>query len=44
MIQAADGKVHMSYTWNRKRIRHVVIDPLRLEAGAELSEAPWPSP
>jgi predicted neuraminidase len=43
MIQAADGRVHMTYTWNRKRIRHVVIDPLRLKAGPALSEAPWPS-
>lgn len=27
VIQAADGLVHVTYTWDRKRIRHVVIDP-----------------
>ncbi|MEM7698676.1 MAG: exo-alpha-sialidase [Verrucomicrobiota bacterium] len=27
MIQTSDGKVHISYTWNRKKIRHLVILP-----------------
>lgn len=26
-IQTADGKVHVTYTWDRRRIKHVVIDP-----------------
>ncbi|MGI9427559.1 MAG: sialidase family protein, partial [Bythopirellula sp.] len=26
VIQASDGLVHITYTWHRKRIRHVVID------------------
>lgn len=30
VIQARDGRVHISYTWKRKRIKHVVIDPARL--------------
>lgn len=30
MIQAADGSVHITYTWGRKRIKHVVIDPGKL--------------
>ncbi|HVA45328.1 MAG TPA: exo-alpha-sialidase [Pirellulales bacterium] len=30
VIQAADGLVHVTYTWQRKRIRHVVIDPVKL--------------
>jgi len=29
-IQSADGLVHITYTWNRQRIRHVVVDPSRL--------------
>ena len=33
MIQTKDGKVHMTYTWNRQRIRHVVIDPGKLVGG-----------
>ncbi len=27
IIQAKDGKVHITYTWNRKKIKHVVVDP-----------------
>jgi len=30
VIQARDGKVHITYTWHRKRIRHVVLDANRL--------------
>jgi len=27
MIQARDGRVHVTYTWMRRRIKHVVLDP-----------------
>ena len=27
MIQARDGAVHLTYTWRRDRIKHVVLDP-----------------
>lgn len=30
VIQTGDGLVHCTYTWNRKFIRHVVIDPAKL--------------
>lgn len=30
VIQSADGLVHITYTWNRRRIRHLVVDPARL--------------
>ncbi len=30
VIQTADGLVHVTYTWKRQRIKHVVIDPTRL--------------
>jgi len=30
VIQTRDGLVHITYTYDRKRIRHVIIDPRRL--------------
>jgi predicted neuraminidase len=31
VIQAKDGRVHVVYTWNRKTVKHVVIDPGGIE-------------
>jgi len=29
VIQGADGAIHVSYTWQRRSIKHVVLDPAR---------------
>jgi predicted neuraminidase len=31
IIQTADGLVHITYTWRRQRVKHVVIDPAKLK-------------
>lgn len=31
VVQAADGKVHVVYTWHRLRVKHAVIDPQAVE-------------
>lgn len=41
IIQTEDGMVHMSYTWKRQRIKHVVVDPTKIIAGDVLSKDNW---
>jgi predicted neuraminidase len=36
IIQGRDGKVHITYTWKRQRIRHAVLDPNKVSASAGL--------
>jgi predicted neuraminidase len=31
IIQAADGNLHVTYTWNRRHIKHVTFDPAQLK-------------
>lgn len=39
IIQAGDGRVHVTYTWKRQRIKHVVIDPQKLPTETRGEEA-----
>ncbi len=41
VIQARDGLVHITYTWKRRNIRHVVVDPTRLES-RPMQGGAWP--
>jgi len=41
VIQAGDGLVHITYTWKRRRIRHVVVDPAGLRL-RPMVESKWP--
>ena len=41
VIQTADGMVHVSYSWHRKRIRHVVLDPSKFET-VPIVDGKWP--
>ena len=41
VIQTSDGLVHITYTWERKRIKHVVIDPKNLPLWP-MKDGRWP--
>jgi predicted neuraminidase len=41
VIQAADGRVHITYTWRRQRVKHVVVDPARLKP-VPMADGNWP--
>jgi len=41
VIQAHDGNVHIVYTWKRKRVKHVVVDPSQLVIKSMLNNQ-WP--
>lgn len=41
MIQTKDGLVHLTYTWKRERVKHVVIDPAKLQ-GRPMTNGAWP--
>ncbi len=41
VIQTRDGLVHITYTWNRKKMKHVVVDPQKLVL-RDLKDGQWP--
>jgi hypothetical protein len=42
VIQTPDGLVHVTYTWKRLLIKHVVIDPRRLQT-LPMPDGNWPA-
>ena len=43
IIQTSDQRVHITYTWKRQRVKHVVLDPTKLVTGDVLSKDYWHS-
>lgn len=41
VIQTDDGMVHITYTWNRRRVKHVAIDPSKLST-EPIVDGRWP--
>ena len=41
VIQTSDGLVHITYTWKRTRVRHVVVDPAKLTL-RPITGGAWP--
>ena len=41
IIQTKDGLVHITYTWQRKKVKHVVVDPKKLSL-REIKDGVWP--
>lgn len=41
VIQTKDGLVHITYTWRREKIRHIVVDPAQLKTRPIQGER-WP--
>lgn len=42
VIQSANGMVHIVYTWHRKKIKYVELDPSKLEM-KKIDNGRWPS-
>ena len=43
MIQAADGMLHITYTWRRQKIKHVEIKLADHQGGHQVAQRPVPA-
>lgn len=41
IIQTKDGLIHLTYTWKREKIKHVVVDPKKADL-LEIRDGIWP--
>ncbi len=41
IMQTKDGLVHITYTWKRQKVKHVVVDPAKLEL-KPIENGQWP--
>lgn len=41
VIQAADGTIHITYTYKRQRVKHVAMDPVKLQP-RDMANGEWP--
>lgn len=41
VIQSSDGLVHITYTWKRRRVKHAVLDPQKLDL-RPIENGRWP--
>ena len=41
VIQSGDGLVHITYTWKRQQVKHVVVDPAKLNL-KPMPKGEWP--
>ncbi len=41
IIQTGDGLVHITYTWKRQKVKHVVVDPAKLTT-KPIVDGQWP--
>jgi len=41
IIQSPDGLVHITYTWQRQRVKHITVDPAKL-AVRPIVDGKWP--
>lgn len=43
IIEGSDGLLHITYTWRREKISHVVLDPAKLKPGEYQKDGGWPA-